>query len=108
MDSDAFKHFDAETRKALQRTEAALEDLKDKKGATAAALRKSSRKLIKKLRGELKQLLEEYAKPKELDEPEASEAPKKSKAPKTKSKKKPRARAPVIRAPGTDVDKDPD
>ncbi len=99
MDSETFKHFDTETRKALQRTEAALEELKDKKGATADALRKSSRKLVKKLRGELKQLLDEYVRPKELDEPVA---PKKSKAPKTKAAKKAKARAPAIRAPGAD------
>jgi len=99
MNSEAFKHFDTETRKALQRTEAALEELKDKKGVTADALRKSSRKLVKKLRGELKQLLEEYVSPKKLDEPKVAKKPK---APKTKAPKKPKARAPTIRAPGAD------
>lgn len=82
MDSEAFKHFDTGTRKALQRTEAALEELKDKKGVTADALRKSSRKLVKKLRGELKQLLDEYESPKETDEPKAAKKSKTSKKPK--------------------------
>ncbi len=99
MNSEAFKHFDTETRKALQRTEAALEELKDKKGATAEALRKSSRKLVKKLRGELKQLLDEYVRPKETDE---STAPKKSEAPKTKTPKKVKARAPTSQTPSAD------
>lgn len=79
MDRDAFKHFDTETRKALQRTEAALEELKGRKGVAADALRKSSRKLVKKLRGELKQLLDDYVSSKGTDEPKA---PKKIRAPK--------------------------
>lgn len=102
MDSEAFKYFDTETRKALQRTEAALEELKDKRGVTADALRKSSRKLVKKLRGELKQLLEEYVSPKKLDEPKVAKKSKAPMAPKTKAPKKPKARAPTIRAPGAD------